>query len=387
MAEIKNLKKTAKRIVKAIENKEKIILFADADLDGTASAIILEESIKNLGGKIEEIYFPDREKEGYGINEQSLGYLKKLAPALLISLDCGIGNFKEVKIAKKYGFEVIVIDHHEILKKIPSVSIVVDPKQKGDKYPFKEFSTTGIAYKLSEVLLKEKFQGALRKNLLELAALATISDMMPQVQDNRILIEEGLSFLAETLRPGLKAFWKIDGIKGEKQIKMMAQKIISVMNAAETKNHLTEAYLLLNAKDEEYAQEIIGSLIVKSAEKHLKIKDIAFEIEEIILKNFTLPIVFEGREAWPLILMGPVASRICRDYQKPVFVYRKGDKISRGAVRTPKGINSVTAMKSCEKILETFGGHPLASGFTIKNKNLEKFKTCLIDYFLKLKKT
>jgi len=386
MAEIKNLKKTAERIKKAIKNKEKIILFADADMDGTCSVIILEESIRNLGGKVEKIYFPDREKEGYGINEQSLDYLKKFAPALLISLDCGIGNFKEVKIAKKNGFEVIIIDHHEILKKLPSVSIVVDPKQKGDKYPFKEFSTTGIVYKLSEVLLKEKLSGTFKRNLLELAALATISDMMPQIQDNQILIEEGLAVLRETVRPGLKVFWKIDEVKEAKQIKMMVQKIISVMNAAETKDYLTESYLLLNALDEEVAENLIRSLIVKSAEKHLKIKDITFEVEKTILKNYTFPIVFEGKEDWPLVLMGPVASRICRDYQKPVFVYRKGEKISRGAVRTPKGINSVDAMKSCEKLLETFGGHPLASGFTVSNKNLEKFKDCLVDYFSKIKK-
>jgi single-stranded-DNA-specific exonuclease len=386
MAEIKNLKKTAERILKAIRKKEKIILFSDADMDGTCSVIILEESIKNLGGNIEKIYFPNRETEGYGINEQALNYLKNLAPALLISMDCGIGNFKEVKIAKKIGFEVIIIDHHEILKKLPSVSIVVDPKQKGDKYPFKNFSTTGIVYKLSEVLLKEKLQGILKKNLMELAALATISDMMPQTEDNQILIEEGLSYLTETLRPGLKIFWKIDEVKGLKQIKMIVQKIISVMNAAETQDHLTESYLLLNALDEKAAEDLVQSLIAKSAEKHLKIKDITFEIEKIILKNYTFPIVFEGKEGWPLVLMGPVASRLCRDYQKPVFVYRKGEKISRGAVRTPAGINSVDAMKSCEKILETFGGHPLASGFTIKNKNLEKFKNCLVDYFLKIKK-
>jgi single-stranded-DNA-specific exonuclease len=386
MAEIKNLKKTAERIVSAIRNREKIILFADADMDGTCSVIILEESIKNLGGKLEKIYFPDREKEGYGINEQSLNYLKALAPALFISLDCGIGNFKEVKIAKKFGFEVIIIDHHEILKKLPSVSIVIDPKQKGDKYPFKDFSTTGIIYKLSEVLLKEKLEGILKKNLLELAALATISDMMPQVQDNQILIEEGLAVLKETVRPGLKIFWKIDEVKEAKQIKMMVQKIISVMNAAETKDHLTESYLLLNAQDEETAEGLTRNLIVKSAEKHLRTRDIASEVEKTILKNYTCPIVFEGKEDWPLVLMGPVASRICRDYQKPVFVYRKGEKISRGAVRTPKGINSVDAMKSCEKLLETFGGHPLASGFTINNENLEKFKECLTEYFLKIKK-
>ena len=131
MNEIKNLKKAADRIKKAIKSKEKIILYGDADLDGTSSVVILEETIKNLGGKVTTAYFPDREKEGYGLNEKALDYLKPIAPALIITVDCGIGNFKEVKIAKKIGFEVIVIDHHEPLDSLPEASIVVDPKQKG----------------------------------------------------------------------------------------------------------------------------------------------------------------------------------------------------------------------------------------------------------------
>ena len=388
MPEIKNLKKTAKRILKAINKKEKIVLYADADLDGTCSLIILEESIKNLGGKTAKIYFPNREMEGYGINEKALGVLKETAPALLIALDCGIGNFKETKLANKMGFEVIIIDHHEMLGKIPQASIVVDPKQKGDKYPFKEFSATGIIYKLSELLFKEKLSGFLKKSFLELTALATISDMMPQIEENKMFIIEGLFALNETMRPGLKVFWEVDSFEKEiGQAKMIAYKIISAMNSAETtEDHLTESYLLLKAPDEDTAKIIAEILINKSKEKHLKIKDIVWEVQERILKKISSPIVFEGNKEWPLIFTGPVASIICRDFQKPVFIFKKGEKESRGAARTPKGLNSVDAMKSCAKLLETFGGHPLASGFTVKNDNLEKFKQCLIDYFLSNKK-
>ena len=148
-AEIKNLKKAANRILKAIKQKEKIIIYGDADLDGVTSVIILEECIKNLGGKITTIYFPDREKESYGLNEKALFYFKEHDPALLIVLDCGIGNFEEMKKAKELGFEVIIIEHHEVLDKLPEASIVVDAKQKGDKYPFKYLATVGVTFRLN----------------------------------------------------------------------------------------------------------------------------------------------------------------------------------------------------------------------------------------------
>ena len=178
MPKIKNLQKAASRILKAVRNKEKFIIYGDADLDGVASVIILKESIRNLGGDIVAIYFPDRETEGYGITEKGLDFLKEFSPALFITLDLGIGNFEEVKLAKKLGFEVIIIDHHQVIGKIPQAAVVVDPKRKDDSYPFKGLATAGIAFKLSEVLLKEKLTKKLRENLLELVALATIADIM-----------------------------------------------------------------------------------------------------------------------------------------------------------------------------------------------------------------
>ncbi len=211
--EIKNLKKAANRIIKAVRSKENIIIYGDADLDGVASVIILKESIKSLGGEITAVYFPDREREGYGISESALDYLKKHAPALFIALDCGIGNFKEVKIAKKLGFETIIIDHHEILDKLPDASIIVDPKQKGDKYPFKQFSNAGLAFKLAELFFEEKISENLRKDFLELTALATIADMMPRTGENDIIINDGLNSIRSSWRPGIQALFELNQFK------------------------------------------------------------------------------------------------------------------------------------------------------------------------------
>jgi len=379
--EIKNLERTAKRIIKAVKKKENIILYGDADLDGLAAVVIMKESIRSLGGKIKAVYFPERQKEGYGLNLFALKYLKKYAPALLILLACGISNFEEAQKAKKFGFELIIIDHHEVIDKLPEASIIVAPKQKGDRYPFKQLATAGIVFRLSRLFFGRKFSPKLRQSLLELAALATIADLMPQKHDNRIIVKKGLASLRKTLRPGLKVFWKMKDISPYSSTGEIAQKIISSLNFSEVKNHLIEAYSLLSATDERTARIISESILEKNYFRHLKVKEI---VEETALRNSAnvgSPIVFEGASNWEAILLGSAASKICHKFNKPTFILRKGKQETRGAVRMPKNLDGIEAMKTCAKYLITFGGHPAAAGFTIKNKNLEKFKLCLVKYF------
>ncbi len=382
-AEIKNLKKVAQRILKAVKRKEKIILYGDADLDGAAAVIILKETIKNLGGKIATVYFPDRELEGYGITEKGLNYFKKTeGKALLVSLDCGIGNFKEVVMAKKLGFEVIIIDHHQILDKLPEASIIVDPKQKGDKYSFKELAAAGIVFNLSELLLKNIMTDLMKKNFLELVALATIADMMPREEENKIFIEEGLKSLENSFRPGIKAFFEMEAFKSYENLNQKISKIISILNVRDVENSSPASFRLLTSSSLEESEAIIEKLLEKSELRKEKIKKIMERIEEKISRQ-TAPIVFEGSSDWEFTLMSSVASIICQRYQKPTFIFKKLEKESSGTVRTPAGTDSVSLMKKCKKYLLTYGGHSLASGFRVKNENLEKFKECLIFHFEK----
>jgi len=376
MAEIKNLKKAAQRITKAAKSKEKIIIYGDADLDGIASVIILKEAIKNLGGRVEEVYIPDRETEGYGLNKSALDYLKKQAPALLVILDCSIGNLEEVKLANKMGFEVIIIDHHTPLKKLPQASIIVNPKQKGDKYPFKGFANAGLVYKLAEVLLKGKLSTALRNDFLELTAIATIADMMPQTDDNIEFIAEGLVSLKETVRPGLKVFWQIFGKDSSRQL--IAQKIISASHAGSKQDHLNQGYFLLTSTSMKKAESLAQELLAKAVLKQTKIREIVQEVDQRISED---SIIFEGDEFWSVQLLGTVASKICNIHKRPTFLYSQKEDYCQGAVRTPQGIDGVKAMMHCSRFLETYGGHPQAAGFRIKEKDLDKFKSCLIKYF------
>jgi len=372
--EIKNLKKVAQRILKAIENKEKIILYGDGDLDGATSVIILKETIKNLGGEISTVYFPDREIEGWGLSKNALNVLRKFSPALLITLDCGITNFKEIKLAKKFGFEVIIIDHHEILDKLPEAKIIVNPKQKGDRYSFKFLAAAGIVFKLSEILLTDKMIENLRKNFLELVMLATIADMMPKKDENLRFIEEGLKSIENSWRPAIQAFFEMDILNHFSSLNEKISKIISLLNVRDLENNLIISFKLLTSSSLEEVKSLIKRLVEKSLLRRENINRIIKEIEEKISDE---SIIFTGSSNWEFIFLSSVASNFCKKYQKPVFIFKILEKESYGTVRTPIGINSLILMKKCKRYLISYGGHPQASGFRIKNENLEKFKTCL----------
>jgi len=383
MNKIKNIEKAAERIKKAVLNKERIILYGDSDLDGISSVVILEEAIKNLGGKVDSVFFPDRENDGYGININILNILKNKTPALFITLDLGIGNIEEIKEAKKMGFEVIVIDHHETLHGKPDTPIIVDPTQDDDDYPFKGLANVGITFKLCKEILGDKISKSLKNSFLELTALGTIADMVPQTDDNEEIIEQGLRSLKNTFRPALRAFLDIlgEGVVFEGSL----QKIISALNAAESKNYQNDSYFLLTSSSSEECKKIAEELLLKNKYKQRQVKEIIQEVERRANRKSEESIIFEGDPAWKLTLAGSVASVTSQKYEKPAFIFKRGDKESCGSVRNPKGTNSVKAMKTCADFLMTYGGHAQASGFRIKNEHLDRFKECLNEYF-KIKK-
>lgn len=381
---IKNINKAADRIKKAVANNERIILYGDSDLDGISSVVILEEAIKSLGGHIDCAFFPDRENDGYGINLRALEMLKNKTPALFITLDLGIGNIKEVEIANKMGFEVIIVDHHETLFGIPKAAIIVDPKQEADDYPFKGLANVGVTFNLCMELLGKDISQNLKNGFLELSALGTIADMVPQVEQNQEIIEQGLRSLKNTFRPAIRAFLDI---LGEGSVfEGSLPKIISALNAAESLNFQNESYELLTSSNHQKCKEIAEMLLNKNFNKQLQIKNIVQEVERRISKKPDQVIIFEGDPAWHLTLAGSVASIMCNKYEKPAFIFKKMDEESCGSVRNPKGTNSVDAMKTCADFLLTYGGHACASGFRVKNHNLEKFKKCLNDFFKKEEK-
>lgn len=383
MTKIKNIDIAAQRIKTAIENKEKIVLYGDADLDGTVSVVLLKDAIELLGGKVFMVYFPDRETEGYGINSKALKFIKqkiKKSKTLLVVVDCGIANFKEAISAKKLGIDLIIIDHHQPHNSLPLADIIVCPKQKSDQCPFKDFANAGIILYLCQALLGSKFARK-EKDFLTLAALATIADMMKQERDNKKIIDLGLKYLKQNRRPGLKYFWKGGLVAKCSQERDAVQRINSILGSSGIKYHRTQIYDLLVATDIKKAEKIVNTLVKKNKEKQTRVLKMIDEVEK--LADLNSPIIFFGSPDWKINLLGSAASKIENKYKKPVFLYKKGGRSSRGAVRVPAKMNAVLAMEESADILLTYGGHPPAAGFNIENKHINEFESRLNQYFKK----
>jgi single-stranded-DNA-specific exonuclease len=383
--EIKGIKEVAQKIIEAAEKKEKVVIFGDADLDGIASVIILEETFKILNPgyskKNLKIYFPDRENEGYGITISALNFFKKFKPTIFFALDCGISNFKEIDLAKKMGFYVIVIDHHQVLDKLPKADLIVDPKQPDDPYPFKQFSAAGIVYRLAKFTLIKAQKEWQPERFLELVALATLADQMPLIDENKKLVEEGISALNYTQRIGLKTLKELTKSTGQ-DLTDLFQNIIAPLNSSEKIGNFTESYLLLTTKSPRQAKLLANDLIKKCIQKREVIQRIIGEVEERI-KQKESDIIFEGDSSWPLVVIGIVASKISQKYKKPTFLFKINQKESICSARLPNGLDGVEALASCKELLDTYGGHPPACGCRFRNENAEKLRDCLINYFSK----
>jgi single-stranded-DNA-specific exonuclease len=367
---MKNLKEVSCRIREAVENNEKIVLFSDSDLDGITSAIMLEKSIALLGGE-SVVYNNNIEKEGRGLTEIAVDSVKKETPALLITMDCGISNFRGVKKANSSGFQVIVIDHHQTVNELPEASLILDPMQEGDNYPFKKMANAGIVYKLSKEILKERFSEKERE-FLELTTLATFADMMPKEEDNLEIIKKGLESLKDPVNLGMRV------LKKDLSEERLIEKAVFLLNTTRYLEKTTTGYHFLIAEEEENAKKIAEELKCYYKERQELIKKAEEEAEKKVFLDE--PIIFL-RGSFPPFLSGTVATRVIRKHKKPVFIYTVENGYARGSVRVPFGEDAVAMMKKCKHLLENFGGHAPAAGFRLKEGNLEEFKKCLVSNF------
>ncbi len=381
--EIKNLKKLADRIQKAILKKERIILYADSDLDGTVAAIVIKEAILNLGGAMPVVYFSDRKSEEHGINQDALEILKKEAPAFFLSLDCGIADFEAIELAKKNGFEVAVLDHHEISRKLPKIKIIVDPKQGKENSPFHDLAASGLAFKLVEFLMRGKFTRVLREEILSLVAIATLSDMVPEIGLNKEILDEGLALLESSQRPAIKVLLSSSVVENCQSTREIVDKISRIINITTKEGHLSALYLLLTAASEEEAQTRFQKFLEEGAQRQVAIGELFDVLKSRFFSKKDEPIIFEGDANWELRFMGSVASRAVAFSQKPAFIFTKKNGFFRGSFRMPDSGDGIKALKTCSKFIKECGGHARAGGFTFEEKNSDKLKQCLTKYFQK----
>jgi single-stranded-DNA-specific exonuclease len=380
---IKNLREVSQRIKQAVKEKEKIILYGDSDVDGAVAVIILKEAIERLGGEVDYCYFFDRATDGYGLNKPALKFLASRSPALLILVDLGIGNYREIALANKQGFEVIVVDHHKIPGRLPPASLIVDPKQEGDEYDFKEITAGGLSYKIAQLLLQEDPEyDFFDRSFVELAGLSVIADMMPQEKDNADIVARGLNSLPTTSRLALQILEE-KYAEESPSILYLSTKIISLLGASQisSSSHKADVFLLLSTSQEGKIRQIIKRLEINLVKKHRARDEIVVTIQKELEGKKEPSFIFDGESSWSSIALGAAASRLVKLYNCPIFIYHQGKEESTGSVRCPKNVDSVQLMRKCSKLLITFGGHAPASGFRVKNSRIDQFKNCLLKNY------
>ena len=401
---LKDMEKAVERILKAIESKEKIVIYGDYDTDGVCSTAVLYLTLKELGAEKIDVYIPDRDKERHGLNENSIRLLKKANTDLIITVDCGSDNIKEVDLARDLNIDVIITDHHEVKDKLPYAIAVVNPKRKDDKYPFKELAGAGVAFKLVQAISETVYNsnpkdGEKLKNfqkwLLDLVAIATVTDVMPIIGENRTLVKYGLGVLAQTRWVGLKELMKVAGINpkvtrysvsGEAPLSNLNTYTLGFIlgpriSAASRIDHADVAFKLLITQSKEEAIELAKELNERNIKRQNLTDQIVKEIEERIESKVDKEkIVFEGDEKWPAGLVGLVASIISEKYRRPTFISQiKKDIIYTSARSAIDTFNIIDSIKECSDLLEKYGGHPGAAGFTIRRENLKKVRERLVN--------
>ncbi len=360
---------------KATKNKERVILFADSDLDGVTSLMMMKEVIRRWGGEVSGVYISDREKWGYGLSKEAVRNIEEEAPALLISLDCGISNFEGAKEAKRKGYELIIIDHHKTFSELPEASLILDPLQEGDEYPFKKMSNGGIVYKLVKEILGDSLEGD-KRFFLELAALSTLADMVPKKEDNKEILDEGADLLKNSMMTPLRVLR--ERFEGEDPLERM----ISLLNITRPRGNLNTSYLFLNSKEDSEAREWMNEVEEENRKRREKIEAEEKKMLETLDDSDDQEVIFwEGD--FPPSLAGTLASRVIRRFKKPVFLYVVEGETVRGSCRALSGQDVVEAMRYCGDCLDNFGGHPEAAGFTTKKEKMEDFERCVQEYFRK----
>ena len=369
-----------KRIVKAIENKEKIMIYGDYDADGITSITVLKKYLNEIGLKTGE-YIPNRLNEGYGLNKDAISKIYNDGYRLMITVDCGISGLEEVEYANSLGIEIIITDHHEPAEKLPEAIAVIDAKRKDNKYPFNQLAGVGVVFKLIQAISKElKLEEKEYLKYLDLVCIGTISDIVPLVDENRVIAKLGLKLIEKTKNIGLKTLLNIADLK-KIDSNAISFGVAPRINACGRMGFQEEALQLFLTEDSGEATKIAKRLVQFNQERQAKEKQIFEEVIEKIEKDDKdKKCIVLAEENWHHGVIGIVASKITEIYYKPsILICLEGDK-GKGSGRSVPGFDLYTALTKCSDYIEKFGGHSMAIGITIKKENFEKLKETIEKY-------
>ena len=376
---MKDMDTAATRLCQAIRNSEKVVVYGDYDVDGTTATSILYTFLNSFGLQV-DYYIPHRFKDGYGINPDGIQYALDINADLIVSVDCGITAIEEAAYAKERGLDLIICDHHNVGDQLPDAVAVLDPKRPDCNYPFDGLSGAGVGFKLVQGAIKKLgLSETLAYQYLDLVAISIASDIVPIVDENRILMREGLSMINSNPRVGIRELLKL--IKMPPGTISTSGIVFSIgprINAAGRMGDATAAVELMIAEDELSAAQHARDLErinkkrrdtdSRTMDEAMAMIDEEFNIDELSSMVLHHP-------EWHLGVIGIVASRLVDAYYRPTIMLSTVEGKIKGSARSVKGFNIYDALKQCDDLLEQFGGHEFAAGLTMERKNLEEFRS------------
>jgi single-stranded-DNA-specific exonuclease len=365
------------RILAALDSHERIVLFGDYDVDGVTSLALLAEMLRAYGVN-PELFLPLRMEEGYGLSQESVERcLDQHRPELLIAIDCGTASVGEIAELKNRGVDVIVLDHHEPKSEFPDCVAIVNPKADSAS-PFHYLCSVGIVFKLCHALLKTR---PLRefdlKSKLDLVALGTVADIVPLVEENRLLVQRGAIEIGRTSRVGLRKLMQVAGVRPPILPDDIGYRLGPRLNAAGRLSTAEKSLRLLLTNDEDQAAALAIELDQQNRARQEVEKEILAAAIVTIEKQFDAArdaAIVAGARGWHPGVLGIVASRIARKYHRPTIVIGfDEDGLGKGSGRSIEGLNLVDALSQCASTLEKFGGHEMAAGLALHEENFPKF--------------
>jgi len=373
---MKGMERAVSRLKKAIDSREKILIYGDYDVDGTTSVALVSSYLNKFYSNC-EIYIPDRYAEGYGISLAGIEYAEQNNFTLIIALDCGIKSVELVDVASLKGIDFIICDHHLPDDTIPNAVAVLDPKQENCEYPYLELSGCGIGFKFMQGYAQKHRHEHELYEYLDLVAVSIASDIVPITGENRILTYYGLIKLNENPRPGLKALKEIAGIKNDLDVSGIVFTLGPRINAAGRIAHARAAVDLLVAQTEQEANTLAEKLNLKNEIRKQFDSDITGEALAMIESNEILrtaksTVLFKN--TWHKGVIGIVAARCVEKYYRPTVILTESNNKITGSARSVSGFDLYGAILECSDLLEKFGGHKYAAGLTLDMTNLESFQ-------------
>lgn len=383
---LSGMKKATKRIKSAIDNKEKIVIYGDYDIDGLSSSALLGDAFSMMGVEV-DLYIPDRFEEGYGLNTKAIEKLKKDGFDLVITVDCGTTAHEQIARTKEIGLDIIVTDHHEPDGAAPKGAIAcINPKLDSNS-PLRDLAGVGVAFYLVRALQKDLglIEPGQEKWLLDLVALGTICDVVPLTEDNRVLASFGLKVLQKTRRKGIIVLAQSCGMDISTANETdLGFKIGPRLNAAGRLAHAKKALDLLTTKDDSEAEDYSRVLNELNSKRQEDTRSIYEDANKMARKYKADPILVLASPDWSHGVVGIVASRIAEKWHKPVILLQQLEGASsKGSARSFGTFSIIEAIRACEEVLETFGGHDFAAGVKLKTERLDEFRYRINEYAIK----